>query len=138
MPNYKLTVFGAMALLAACASKPATPQDTSFLCKNANDCNTKWSMAVAWAYDNAPRGVETRTDNLIQTYGSTNYNVYGSSGFYIFGFTNYSSTPGYTINRTANPDGSGAITFQADCTAGGGCIPSQKLARQSFAAAIGG
>jgi len=138
MSKYKLIIFGAIALLASCATKPRVPANVSFFCGSTSDCNSKWARAIAWASDNAKRGIETQTDNLIQTYGSTNYDTYGSVNYYIYNFANYSKTPGYTINKVLNPDGSGNIIFHATCSAWSECIPGRKLAEQSFASAIGG
>lgn len=137
MPNHKLIVLGGLALLAACASKPPVPDNISFQCKTASDCNAKWSQAIAWAYGNAGLGVAQQTDNLIQVNGSTNYSSYGTNGYFDLGLSNYSTTPGYTIRKLLNPDGSGRIVFHADCTAWSKCVPSQELDRQNFAAAIG-
>jgi len=137
MSIHKLIVFSGLALLAACASKPAAQENASFACKNAADCDAKWSLAVAWAYGNAQLGIGKQTDNLIQVYGSTNYSTYGATGYFDFGLSSYSQTPGYIIEKVANPDRSGAIVFHTDCTKWSNCLPRQELARQSFAAAIG-
>ncbi|MBB5372762.1 hypothetical protein [Acidocella aromatica] len=131
MPNHKPTI------LAACAAKPPVP-DNSFQCRGMSDCAAKWAEAVAWANENAPRGLAKQTDNLIQAYGSTDYDNYGTNSYFTLGLANYNTTPGFIIQKTMNPDGTAAITFHTNCASLSQCVPSQETARESFAAAIGG
>ncbi len=138
MPNHKLTVLAAMFLLAACAAKPPVPDNTSFQCRSVSDCDAKWAEALAWANENAPRGLAKQTDNLIEAYGSTDYDNYGGNSYFTLGLANYNTTPGFIIQRITNPNGVAAITFHTNCARLSQCVPSQETARESFAAAIGG
>ncbi|MDR3505384.1 MAG: hypothetical protein P4L52_03975 [Acidocella sp.] len=138
MPNHKLIVLGAMLLLAACAAKPPAPENTSLQCRSSSDCATKWAKAIAWANENAPRGLAKQTDNLIQANGSTDYDNYGTNSYFTLGLANYNTTPGFIIQKTMNPDGSVAISFHTNCASLSQCVPNQETERESFAAAIGG
>ncbi len=137
MPTHKLTVLAAMLLLAACAAKPPVPDNTTFLCHSTSDCDAKWAEALAWANENAPRGLAQQTDNLIQAYGSTDYDNYGSNSYFTLGLANYNTSPGFIIQKTMSPNGAAAITFHTSCASLSQCVPSQETARESFAAAIG-
>lgn len=138
MPNHKPAILAAMLLLAACAAKPPVPDNATFQCRNSSDCEAKWAQATAWANENAPRGLAKQTDNLIQAYGSTDYDNYGSNSYFTLGLANYNTTPGFIIQRISNPNGSAAITFHTNCASLSQCVPSQEATRESFAAAIGG
>lgn len=85
-------------------------------CTKGDDCEEKWSRAVAWISQNSSYKIQTQTDSLIQTFNPT-----GSS-----------PSSGFLVNKFALGKGIYQITMSSACNNAFGCIPDAQELRASF------
>ncbi len=72
----RIVVFCSPLLLTACIStQAAQPPIPAITCKQGQDCDAKWSRAVAWVSQNSAYRMQVQSDVLIQTYNSTNTDI---------------------------------------------------------------
>lgn len=91
-------------------------------CTKGDDCDEKWSRAVAWISQNSSYKIQTQTDSLIQTFTPT-------------GGT---TSNGFLVNKVALGKGTYQITMSSACDNPFGCIPDAQTLRASFNPFVGG
>ncbi|HVN95499.1 MAG TPA: PDZ domain-containing protein [Syntrophorhabdaceae bacterium] len=115
-----------LAFVTACATSPQKAQwkrDTSkpLYCSKGNDCEAKWSRALAWVKGNARSGIKIASDTIISTETP-----------------NTSDDAAFSITKVKTNEETYTINFRASChgllgPSISGCKPSVLELKASFA-----
>lgn len=91
-------------------------------CTKGDDCDEKWSRAVAWVSQTSSYKIQMQTESLIQTFTATG------------------GTPssGFLVNKVALGKGTYQISMSSACDNVFGCIPDAQTLRGSFNRFVGG
>lgn len=101
------------------ADQPPIP---SIKCKQGQDCDGKWSRAVAWVSQNSAYKIQVQSDSLIQTYSAVEDSDTGLS---------------MTVTKAALTEpGEYEIVARMGCANPIGCVPDPQTALAQFAAFV--